>query len=58
MDDVKYKTETIQLKKGERIFLYTDGVAEATDSSNTLYGTDRMLNALNRVKCLKYNGYN
>lgn len=50
MDDVKYKTETIQLKKGDRLFLYTDGVPEATDSTNTLYGTDRMLMALNKAK--------
>ena len=28
--------------------MYTDGVAEATDSANQLYGTDRMLTALNQ----------
>ena len=28
--------------------MYTDGVTEATDAANTLYGTDRMLEALNR----------
>lgn len=50
MDDMKYKTETIQLRKGDRIFLYTDGVPEATNLDNTLYGTDRMLNVLNRFK--------
>lgn len=50
MDDMKYKTETIQLEKGDRLFLYTDGVPEATDSTNTLYGTDRMLKVLNRAK--------
>lgn len=50
LDNVKYKTETIKLEKGDRLFLYTDGVPEATDSTNTLYGTDRMLNVLNRVK--------
>lgn len=50
MDGVKYKTETIYLKKGDRLFLYTDGVPEATDLNNTLYGTDRMLDVLNRVE--------
>lgn len=50
MDDIKFKTETFQLKKGDRLFIYTDGVPEATDSSNTLYGTDRMLNVLNSAK--------
>lgn len=50
MDNVKYKTETIKLEKGDQLFLYTDGVPEATDSANTLYGTDRMLHVLNRAK--------
>lgn len=50
MDDIKYKSEIIQLEKGDQLFLYTDGVPEATDSNNTLYGTDRMINVLNRAK--------
>ncbi|MBQ1787625.1 MAG: SpoIIE family protein phosphatase, partial [Erysipelotrichaceae bacterium] len=29
-------------------FVYTDGVPEATDKNNTLFGTDRMLEALNK----------
>jgi serine phosphatase RsbU (regulator of sigma subunit) len=37
------------LKKGDSIFVYTDGVAEATDSSNELFGTDRTLKALNAL---------
>lgn len=28
--------------------VYTDGVAEATNAKNELYGTERMLDALNR----------
>lgn len=32
------------------LFVYTDGVAEASDEENRLYGTDRMLEALNRKK--------
>lgn len=50
LDNVKYTTETIKLKAGDCLFLYTDGVPEATDSDNTLYGTDRMLSALNSAK--------
>ena len=30
------------------MFVYTDGVPEATDKNNVLYGTDRMLEALNK----------
>jgi len=46
---VKYTDHEIMLKKGDSIFVYTDGVAEATDSSNELFGTDRTLEALNAL---------
>ena len=36
------------MEPGDELFLYTDGLPEANDASNTLYGTDRMLDALNR----------
>ena len=45
----KYKNTEITLKKGDSIFVYTDGVAEATDASNELFGTDRTLEALNAI---------
>ena len=45
----KYTDHEIMLKKGDSIFVYTDGVAEATDSSNELFGTDRTLDALNAL---------
>jgi sigma-B regulation protein RsbU (phosphoserine phosphatase) len=45
----KYENTEIQLKKGDSIFVYTDGVAEATDANNKLFGTDRALEALNAV---------
>ena len=35
------------LNPGDKIFVYTDGVAEATDMNNELFGTDRMLENLN-----------
>ena len=35
---------------GDHLFLYTDGVPEATSSDDELFGTDRMLDALNTVK--------
>lgn len=52
MENTVYKTETMKLEKGDSLFLYTDGVPEATNSENELYGVDRMLEALNRVKTL------
>ena len=43
----KYTNTEIQLKKGDSIFVYTDGVAEATDANNQMFGTDRTVEALN-----------
>ena len=48
MKGVKYKEYEVQLKPGAKIFVYTDGVAEATDANNELFGTDRMIEALNK----------
>ncbi len=47
MDGVKYKEYEFTLQPGARLFLYTDGVPEATNAENELFGTDRMLDALN-----------
>ncbi len=49
MDMSRYVDTEIQLKKGDSIFVYTDGVAEATDANNELFGTDRAVEALNAV---------
>ena len=49
MSDVKYTEYELQLKPGAKLFLYTDGVPEATDSENTMFGKERMLSALNEV---------
>ena len=49
MAGIKYKTYDIQLEKGDTVFVYTDGVAEATDISNELFGIDRLTQALNTV---------
>lgn len=43
----EFQNQHIDLHTGDRLFVYTDGVAEATDAGNNLYGTDRMLAALN-----------
>ncbi len=50
MEDVCYQEYVIELHQGDMLFVYTDGVAEASDEENRLYGTDRMLEALNRKK--------
>ena len=44
---VKYSEYELQLQPGDKLFLYTDGVPEATDAENGMFGTERMLQALN-----------
>ena len=48
MENARYREYELEIGVGDTLFLYTDGVGEATDGANTLYGTDRMLAALNR----------
>ena len=50
MEDMKYKAGTMQLDVGDKIFQYTDGVTEATNINNELYGMDRLGEILNKVK--------
>lgn len=47
MEDLRYKEYELFLDEGDELFVYTDGVTEATDKDNRLYGTDRLLEALN-----------
>ena len=47
MDGIKYKEYELKLSKGDTIFLYTDGVTEATNGNNELFGNDRLVSALN-----------
>ena len=48
MDGVRYREYSLQLEPGAKMFVYTDGVAEATDSNEQLFGTDRMIEALRK----------
>lgn len=47
MDGVVYKDYEIILSPGAKLFVYTDGIPEATDSGGRFFGIDRMLDALN-----------
>ena len=50
MEGMKYKEYEFYLEKGGELFLYTDGVPEATNAENLLFGTDRLLNVLNSTQ--------
>ena len=47
MEGVRYWEYELLLEPGDKIFVYTDGVPEATDSEGKMFGTERMLGALN-----------
>ncbi|MBQ9065195.1 MAG: serine/threonine-protein phosphatase [Blautia sp.] len=47
MEDMTYKNYEFRLEKGGMLFLYTDGVPEATNVYDELFGTERLLTALN-----------
>ncbi|MBQ6576082.1 MAG: PP2C family protein-serine/threonine phosphatase, partial [Lachnospiraceae bacterium] len=46
-EGIKYHEYELQLQPGDKLFVYTDGVPEATNAEKELFGTDRMLGALN-----------
>ena len=48
MEGVRYRVGEIVLTPGDRVFLYTDGVTEATNAYNKLYGEDRLLEFMNQ----------
>ena len=48
MEGVRYRVGELTLNPGDRLFLYTDGVPEATNVENKLYGEDRLLTFMNQ----------
>lgn len=48
MDGIKYKCGSLMLEAGDMLFQYTDGVTEASNVNNELYGEERLEAALNR----------
>jgi sigma-B regulation protein RsbU (phosphoserine phosphatase) len=48
MQGVRYRENRMKLDMGDLLYLYTDGVTEATDGNLELYGEKRLQEALNR----------
>lgn len=46
MEGVKYTEYELQMDPGSKLFIYTDGIPEATNSSSELFGTERLVHAL------------
>ena len=50
MEDVVYRESEYVFEPGDTIFLYTDGVTEAKNCKDELFGEERMLKALNEAE--------
>ncbi|MBR0385471.1 MAG: SpoIIE family protein phosphatase, partial [Erysipelotrichaceae bacterium] len=53
MSGMKYTEYEIQLEPGDKLFVYTDGVPESMNMKEELFGTERMLRALNTDPSVK-----
>ena len=47
MEDIRYKEYELTLEKGDILYVYTDGVPEATNPDNELFGIERIIDSLN-----------
>ena len=49
MEGVHFREHSFKLEKGDRLFVYTDGLPEATNREGEMFGTDRLIEALNKM---------
>jgi len=52
-DDFTYESQTVQLQPGDEIFLYTDGVTEAENTTKELFGDQQLIDSLNAMPVSK-----
>ena len=50
LEGIRYAEYEIQMEPGSKLFLYTDGVPEAADEETHMFGTERMMEALNDAR--------
>ena len=50
MEGVRYREYALQLDPGDKLFVYTDGVAEAANAQEVFFGTDRLVQALRSLE--------
>ena len=48
IEDIDYSEHGFDLEPGDSVFVYTDGVTEATNEQTELFGEERLLEVLNR----------
>jgi len=57
MEGARYRDYEIQLERGGSIFVYTDGVPEATDADSKMFGSERMLEARQKTRGVHRRGW-
>lgn len=50
MENIRLREYSMDMEPGDRLFVYTDGVPEAINVKEDAYGTDRLVDKLNRIK--------
>ena len=50
MDGIPYTNHTITMDRGDRLFIYTDGITEATNDYDELYGEERLLHVIQSMQ--------
>ncbi len=49
MPNTVYNSEKVTLEQGDIIYMYTDGITEAMNIDNDIYGDERLLSCLNSI---------
>ena len=52
MDGIPYVEHTVKLQKGDTLLVYTDGVTEASNADQELFGDERLLAAVQQCQNL------
>lgn len=50
MEDMTFKTEKLRLLPGEYLFMYTDGVTEATNKKEELFSEERLIKEISNIR--------
>lgn len=48
MEGMKFKEHEFEIHPGDTLYVYTDGVTEATNANNELFGEERLIESLNK----------
>jgi sigma-B regulation protein RsbU (phosphoserine phosphatase) len=52
MEGLPYANQSIQVNRGDRLFLYTDGVTEAFDPDRNMFGVERLYSLLEQLRTM------